>query len=97
MTLLGVAGGVLLLIGLLVPPVAVLLASHMLVGILLVHGANGWYVVGPGQGGAEFNVLLIAGLLALVFAGSGPPLFSRVIQKQIARLCGGRTFPITEA
>lgn len=96
-TLLEVAGGVLLLVGLLVPPVAVLLASHMLMGILLVHGANGWYVVGPGHGGAEFNVLLIAGLLALVFVGSGPPLFSGVIQKQIARLRGGRTFPVSEA
>lgn len=96
-TLLEVAGGVLLLIGLLVLPVALLLASHMLMGILLVHGSNGWYVVGPGQGGAEFNVLLIAGLLTLVFVGSGPPLFGRIVRNQMTRLRGGRTFPVSEA
>jgi putative oxidoreductase len=74
LTLLEVGGGVLLILGLLVPPVAALLSLHMLAGIVLVHGANGWYVVGPGQGGAEFNVLLVAGLVALILAGSGPAL-----------------------
>lgn len=95
-TLLEVAGGMLLLIGYLVPPIAVLLAFHMLLGIVLIHGASGWYVVGPGQGGAEFNVLLIAGLLALVFVGSGPRLFSAAVRRRIARLRGGSTFPATE-
>lgn len=70
-TLLEFFGGLALIVGLLVAPVAVLLALHMLTGIVLVHAANGFYVVGPGQGGVEFNLLLIAGLLALIFAGSG--------------------------
>lgn len=70
-TLLEFFGGLALIVGLLVAPVAVLLALHMLMGIVLVHAANGFYVVGPGQGGVEFNLLLIAGLLALIFAGSG--------------------------
>lgn len=70
-TLLEFFGGLALIVGLLVAPVAVLLALHMLMGIILVHAANGFYVVGPGQGGVEFNLILIASLLALIFAGSG--------------------------
>lgn len=70
-TLLEVVGGLSLVAGFLVTPVALLLTFHMLMGILLVHMANGWYVVGPDQGGAEFNVLLIAGLATLVLAGPG--------------------------
>lgn len=70
-TLLEVFGGVALVIGFLVTPISLLLAFHMLVGIILVHAPNGFYVIGPGQGGIEFNLVLIAGLLALVFAGPG--------------------------
>ena len=64
-------GGACLAAGLLVTPFALLLAAHMLAGIFLVHLANGFYVVGPGQGGYEFNLLLVAALLTLVLAGSG--------------------------
>ena len=64
-------GGACLIAGLFVTPFALLLAGHMLAGIFLVHLANGFYVVGPGQGGYEFNLLLIAALLTLVLAGSG--------------------------
>jgi putative oxidoreductase len=75
-TLLEIGGGAALLFGLFVPLTSVLLSVHMLAGILLVHGGNGWYVVGPGQGGAEFNVVLIAALLGLLFLGPGPSPFS---------------------
>jgi len=71
--LLETFGGALLIAGTLVTPVAALLSVHMLLGILLVHLSNGWYVVGPGQGGAEFNVLLIAGLVSLIVTGKGSP------------------------
>lgn len=70
-TLLEVGGGLLLVLGVLVVPVAILFIIHMSVGILLVHLPQGWYVVGPGQGGAEFNVLLIAANLALALGGAG--------------------------
>ena len=69
--LLETVGGALLIVGLFVTPLAILLSAHMLLGIILVHAPNGFYVVGPGQGGIEFNLLLIAGLLALIFAGPG--------------------------
>ncbi|MDX1624352.1 MAG: DoxX family protein [Gemmatimonadota bacterium] len=69
--ILETAGGLALILGFLVTPVAILLAIHMLAGILLVHLPNGFYVVGPGQGGVEFNLLLIASLLTLIALGPG--------------------------
>ncbi len=70
-TLLEFFGGLALVVGFLVVPVALLLSFHMLMGIVLVHAPNGFYVIGPGQGGVEFNLLLIAGLLTLMLAGPG--------------------------
>lgn len=70
-TLLEFVGGLSLVLGFLVTPVSLLFCVHMLTGIVLVHAANGFFVIGPGQGGVELNLLLIAGLLALVFAGPG--------------------------
>ena len=70
--LLEFVGGMSLIVGFLVTPVALLLATHMMVGIVLVHAARGFYVVGPdANSGIEFNLLLIAALLMLVFGGPG--------------------------
>lgn len=70
-TLLEFFGGLALIVGFLVLPVALLLSFHMLMGIVLVHAPNGFFVIGPGQGGIEFNLVLIAGLLTLMLAGPG--------------------------
>lgn len=78
-TVLEVAGGIALILGAFVSIVAVLFVAHMAAGIFLVHLSNGWYVIGPGQGGAEFNVLLIATLLAFLLAGSGRPALDDVL------------------
>jgi putative oxidoreductase len=32
-------------------------------GIILVHGKNGWFVIGGGSNGVEFNLVLIAGFI----------------------------------
>ncbi|MFW6088229.1 MAG: DoxX family protein [Gemmatimonadota bacterium] len=69
--LLETLGGIALLIGLFVTPVALLLTAHMLTGLILVHASNGFYVIGPGTGGIEFNLVLAASLLAMVFCGPG--------------------------
>jgi putative oxidoreductase len=69
--LLETFGGLALIAGFLVRPVALLFVVEMSLGILLVHAKVGWYVIGPGTGGAEFNTVLIAALLALVLAGPG--------------------------
>ena len=70
-TLLEAGGGALLLVGFLVVPVAALLTLHMLTGIFLVHIPNGFFVIGSGSGGYEFNLLLAAALLAMIFVGPG--------------------------
>lgn len=64
-------GGLLLLIGWLVTPVALLLSVEMLVGIIILHAPNGFYVIGSGHDGIEFSLLLIASMLALIFCGPG--------------------------
>lgn len=78
-TLLEFFGGLALIAGLFVPILATLFAIEMTLGILLVHVDRGWYVVGPGARGTEFNVVMIAGLLALILAGSGRPSVDQLI------------------
>ncbi len=36
-------------------------------GIVMIHGKEGWFVVGGGRNGMEFNFLLIFALLMLIF------------------------------
>lgn len=64
-------GGLLLIAGFLVTPVSLLLTAHMLIGIVLVHAANGFYVIDRGTGGIEFNLILAAAAMMLVFGGPG--------------------------
>jgi putative oxidoreductase len=46
-------------------------AAQLLVGIILVHAQNGWYVVGPSTGGVEYSLLLIVSLSVLHAQASG--------------------------
>lgn len=39
----------------------------LLAGIGMIHGREGWFVVGGGRNGVEFNFLLIASLLTILF------------------------------
>lgn len=39
----------------------------LLMGIILVHFEEGWFVVGGGRNGVEYNFLLIIVLLAIMF------------------------------
>lgn len=46
--------------------VAAIVTIPILVGgIIMIHSAEGWFVVGAGRNGVEFNVLLISALLYL--------------------------------
>jgi len=66
------AGGALLALGLATPLAASSLIAVMLTAINRVHLKNGFWVA---KGGYEFNLTLIAALLALVEAGPGPLSF----------------------
>ena len=71
-SLLQFLGGLCLIAGFLVTPISLLLIVYVLMGIILVQAANGFYVVGPqASGGIEYNLLLGASLLMLVFGGPG--------------------------
>lgn len=41
----------------------------LVAGIIMVHYKEGWFVVGGGRNGMEFNFLLIFVLLAIMFPG----------------------------
>lgn len=68
-------GGLLVIAGFLTRPVAVALIVVMLVAVVKVHWANGFFLnfaLTPGKGhGYEFNFILIGMALSLVIAGAG--------------------------
>jgi putative oxidoreductase len=39
----------------------------LVMGIVLIHGREGWFVVGGGRNGMEFNFLLVFALLTIMF------------------------------
>ncbi len=63
-------GGLALIAGVWVRPVALLLCPVLLGAIATVHGANGWLFTNPG-GGWEYPAFWTVGLLALAGIGDG--------------------------
>ena len=51
-----------------VTPIACIFILIYACGIWLVHWSQGWFVVGPGTGGMEYSVLIIACLSGLAWA-----------------------------
>ena len=72
---LELGGGVLLVLGLLTPLVALLLAIDMLAAILLVHLPAGFFL----PNGYEFALTLMSACLALVLAGPGAAAVDNVL------------------
>jgi putative oxidoreductase len=50
-----------------IKPAAIVTIIVLIAGIVMVHFKEGWYVVGGGRNGVEFNVLLIFVLLTIMF------------------------------
>jgi putative oxidoreductase len=48
-------------------PAAVVTIFVLIMGIIMIHYKEGWFVVGGGRNGVEFNFLLIAVLLTFLF------------------------------
>ena len=48
-------------------PASIITISILVMGVVMVHFKEGWYVVGPGRNGIEFNFLLIFVLLTILF------------------------------
>ena len=67
-TIMEVAGTLVLASGRLVPYLALYFTTVLTVGIILIHGKEGWFVVGGGRNGMEYSVLLILALLVTACA-----------------------------
>ena len=57
----------LLIINKFLKPVCIANMLILVVGIFMVHLKEGWFVVGGGRNGVEFNFLLIFALLTIMF------------------------------
>lgn len=75
-------GGLLLIVGLLVRPAALMLAITMLVAIVTVHLSNGLFMTNNGY---EFGLALLAMSAALVVRGAGSLSVDRSLQLQVAK------------
>ncbi len=68
-TIFEIVGGLVLASGFLRKLISGLFITELIIGILLLHLKNGWFVVGYSSGGIEYSVLLI--LCFLVIASTG--------------------------
>ncbi len=71
-TIFEIVGGIILAVGYFVPVFALIFAIQLIMGIVLVHAKEGWFVVGLGRNGMEYSVLLIVSFLAIAFAHYEP-------------------------
>ena len=58
-TIVEIVAGSLLAAGFFIRPICAWFAFQWLMGIYLIHGRVGWFVVGAGRNGAEFSVFLL--------------------------------------
>lgn len=50
-----------------IKPACIITIFVLIMGIVLIHFKEGWFVVGGGRNGVEYNFLLICVLLAIMF------------------------------
>ena len=67
MTVVEIAGGILLVAGKFVRPLCAWFILELLAGIVMVHFREGWFVVGGGRNGFEYSTLLIVCFAAVAF------------------------------
>lgn len=75
-------GGLLLMVGLLVRPAALMLSITMLVAIATVHFQNGLFMANNGY---EFSLVLLSISVGLVLRGAGSLSADRFLQTQLAK------------
>ena len=62
-----VVAAICLLVNKYLKPAGIVTIFILVVGIFMVHLQEGWFVVGGGRNGVEFNFLLIAALIVIMF------------------------------
>jgi putative oxidoreductase len=65
LTIFEILGGISMAAGFFRKWIAAVFIVELLMGIILVHAQNGWFVVGYSQNGVEYSILLIASLLLI--------------------------------
>jgi putative oxidoreductase len=59
-TFFEIIGGIAMIIGVRwVKYICIVFCIQLIMGIVLIHGSEGWFVVGAGRNGMEYSVLLI--------------------------------------
>ena len=64
-TVVEIIGGALLAAGMFILPISAWFIFQLLMGIYLIHGRVGWFVVGAGRNGVEYSALLIVCLIVI--------------------------------
>ena len=62
-----IVAAILLLLNRYIKPAGFVTIFILIMGIILVHFQEGWFVVGGGRNGVEYNFLLIFVLLAIMY------------------------------
>ena len=70
LTIVEIVGGLVFATGLAVRPLVLWFGVEIAMGILMVHGKEGWFVVGAGRNGSEYSVLILACLLVVALTDS---------------------------
>jgi putative oxidoreductase len=70
-TLFEIIGTALLMSGYFATIISLVFVVELTMGILMVHYASGWFVVGAGNGGMEYSVLLIVSFLLIAATNGG--------------------------
>jgi putative oxidoreductase len=70
-TVIEIVGTPVMAAGRFVMPLAAYFILQLALGIVMVHGRQGWFVVGLGRNGVEYSVLLIVCLLSLALVHWG--------------------------
>ncbi|HEY6506193.1 MAG TPA: DoxX family protein [Chitinophagaceae bacterium] len=65
LTIFELAGGLVMAAGFFVKWIAAVFIIELIMGIILVHASNGWFVVGYQNNGVEYSVLLIFSLIVI--------------------------------
>ena len=68
-TLFEIGGGLLLALGYFRRIICLCWMGVLIMGIIMVHLPNGWFVVGPGSGGVEYSFLLLLSLTVIASQG----------------------------
>jgi putative oxidoreductase len=71
-TALEILGTPLLALGHFLRPLAAIYAAYLIAGIIMVHGPEGWFVVGGGRNGAEYSFLLVVCLTSIAMMHDAP-------------------------